>query len=135
MQVVLDPSGRFVYVPCLGSDWVRAYTLEDSTGRLAALNRPGSGGGGNIVVLPPGSGPRHLVLHPTLPVAYVINELQNTVARLDWDRGSGVLTANVAAQPQRVVSTLPPGAPPGCLIRQAATGCAVQVCAHRLARA
>ncbi|GAB4819345.1 hypothetical protein N2152v2_006391 [Parachlorella kessleri] len=127
-QVVLDPSGRFVYVPCLGADWVRAYKLDDNTGQLAPLTLPGTGN--NTLLLPPGSGPRHLALHPTLSVAYVVNELSNTVAQLGWDSATGALSAGFAAQPQRIVSTLAPGTPAGCPVRQAATGCAVQAAAE-----
>lgn len=126
MQVVFDPSGRFVYVPCLGSDWVRCFSFEDATGTLSPLSQPG---GDSRVRLPPGSGPRHLAFHPSLPVAYTFNELGNSIAKLDWDAASGTLSfpAGTAQQAQRVVSTLPPGTPPGVPIRQAARGGPVQV--------
>ncbi|KAI7837012.1 hypothetical protein COHA_009142 [Chlorella ohadii] len=40
-EVVFDPSGRFVFVPCLGSDWVRCFSFDDATGTLSPLGRPG----------------------------------------------------------------------------------------------
>jgi hypothetical protein len=81
------------------------------------------GGGDNRARLPPGSGPRHLAFHPTLPVAYVLNELTSTIARFDWDgsssssSGSGLLTANFDREPDRIMSMLPPGtsADPVCI--------------------
>jgi 6-phosphogluconolactonase len=84
-----------------------------------------SSGGDNRARLPPGSGPRHLAFHPTLPVAYVLNELTSTIARFDWDGSSsssssgssGLLTADFDQEPDRIVSMLPPGtsADPVCV--------------------
>ncbi|KAF6250699.1 Lactonase, 7-bladed beta-propeller-domain-containing protein [Scenedesmus sp. NREL 46B-D3] len=71
-----------------------------------------SSSGDNRALLPDGSGPRHIVFHPKLPVAYVFNELSSTIARFDWDSSgssSGLLTADFDQQPDRIVSTLPPG--------------------------
>jgi 6-phosphogluconolactonase len=41
--------------------------------------------------LPPGSGPRHFAFHPSLPFAYVVNELASTVASLAYDASAGTL--------------------------------------------
>ena len=46
-----------------------------------------------LAVLPAGCGPRHLALHPTLPVAYVMCELASSVVPLAYDRATGVLAA------------------------------------------
>ena len=48
--------------------------------------------------LPPGSGPRHLAFHPSVPVVYVINELASTISTCAWDEVEGTL---------RVLSTIP----------------------------
>lgn len=61
------------YVPDLGADLVRGYKWNEETGVMtpdAHLE----------LELPPGSGPRHMVFHPKLPVAYVVNELLSTVS-------------------------------------------------------
>ncbi len=50
----------------------------------------------------PGSGPRHLALHPQGRFAYVINELQNSVTAFARDPERGGLT------PLQTISTLPP---------------------------
>lgn len=65
----------------------------------------------NMARLPAGSGPRHVVFHPSLPVAYVLNELDSTIARFDWDTSSGGrLVADFSRDAGRIVSILPPGA-------------------------
>ncbi len=54
-------------------------------------------------VMRPGAGPRHLAFHPTLPLVFVANELDSTVATLRFDSGRGALAVLDAR------STLPPG--------------------------
>lgn len=64
----------------------------------------------NMARLPPGSGPRHIVFHPRLPVAYVLNELSSTVARFDCDLSTGGhLLGDLISNADRIVSMLPPG--------------------------
>lgn len=60
--------GKFVYVVCRGSEYVAQYRFDESSGKLQALAVPS-------VSVPAPSGPRRVVVHPQLPVAYVI---------LDW---------------------------------------------------
>jgi 6-phosphogluconolactonase len=50
-----------------------------------------------------GAGARHLAFHPTLPLLFVANELDSSVATLHFDRESGRLS------PLGVHSTLPAG--------------------------
>jgi 6-phosphogluconolactonase len=88
-----DPSNQFALVADLGLDQVIVYRLDPERGSLSPGARPAE--------LPPGSGPRHLAFHPTLPVVYVINELASTIARCDWDASAGRLTVS------QIVSTLP----------------------------
>jgi 6-phosphogluconolactonase len=51
----------------------------------------------------PGSGPRHIAFHPTLPLVFVANELDSTVATLRFDAERGALS------PLGTSSTLPAG--------------------------
>ena len=51
----------------------------------------------------PGAGPRHIAFHPTLPLVFVANELDSTVATLRFDPARGALS------PQGTLSTLPAG--------------------------
>ena len=69
----VHPMGSTLVVPDLGTDRVHRYRVEDH--RLVADGH---------VALAPGSGPRHVAAHPTLPLLYVLNELGNTVDALTW---------------------------------------------------
>ncbi len=90
-----DPGGRFVLVPDLGLDRVFVFRLDTRAGTLVPAARPS-------VATASGAGPRHVDFHPTLPYAYVINELDSTVATYRYDGDRGALT------PIQVSSTLPP---------------------------
>ena len=63
-------------VPDLGTDCLNHYTFSPNGGlRKSRTTR-----------IAPGCGPRHMALHPKLPVAYVVNELANTVTTLSWKK-------------------------------------------------
>lgn len=95
-QVVFDPSGHYVLVPDLGADRIWCNRFDAASGQT---DKPGR----SPVQLQPGSGPRHLAYHPRKPIAYVVNELSNSVTMLAWDAAGGKLT------PFESVSTLPAG--------------------------
>jgi 6-phosphogluconolactonase len=92
--VTLDDSGRFAFVPDLGLDKVMVYKFDPDHGKLEPNDEP-------WVELPPGAGPRQMVLHPGWEYAYLINELNSTVTafRYDGERGS--------LQEIQTISTLP----------------------------
>ena len=93
---LFDPSAKYVFVPDLGDDVVRVYTFNHDTGEL--VPKPDAD-----LAMPPGSGPRHMAFHPTLPVAYIVNELLSTMSTCTFDPASGKLTI------QSTLSTLPAG--------------------------
>ena len=68
-----DPAGRSVVVPDKGLDRLFAFALDTAKGRLVPANPPS-------VRTRSGAGPRHIGFNPRLPYAYVINELDSTVA-------------------------------------------------------
>ena len=76
-------NGRVVYACDLGTDEVLAYPWK--SGALVADQSLGA-------KLPPGSGPRHLAIHPAGSSIYVLNELLNTVSVLRRDDASGALS-------------------------------------------
>ncbi|WP_438432184.1 lactonase family protein [Gorillibacterium sp. sgz500922] len=80
--------GRFLHVPDLGTDRIRTYRPEAAAGDngTVVLQKASS------AFLQPGSGPRHLVLHPRLSVAYSVQELDSTVVRFRADAATGKLT-------------------------------------------
>lgn len=92
-MVLFDGTGQRLLATDLGTDRINAFTLAD--GQLALLGR---------TAVAPGSGPRHLALHPSQRFLYVVNELDATVAGFGYDAASG----KVGEQRQRV-STVPEG--------------------------
>ena len=65
--------GSTLIVPDLGTDKIHRYGVEDH--RLRDHSQ---------AILAPGSGPRHVEMHPSLPLLYVLNELGNSVDVLSW---------------------------------------------------
>jgi len=93
-SIVADPSNRFALGADLGTDRIVVYRLDGQSGGLRHLSA-------NDAQLEPGSGPRHIAFHPTLPLVFVASELKSTVTTLRFDRERGTL-AVIASQ-----STLP----------------------------
>src|SRR5690606_22631437 len=75
-SINLSPDNRFAVAADLGTDELIVYQFDAENGQLTPHQS---------VRLEPGAGPRHFTFHPQLPVAYVINELQSTVTRLDYN--------------------------------------------------
>src|SRR4029077_19504653 len=84
-SIIVDPSNRFVLSADLGADRVFVYRLD-----LDGKSLPHVDGGD--AVMRAGAGPRHLAFHPTLPLVFVSNELDSTVATLRFDAQSGKLS-------------------------------------------
>jgi len=79
--VVLDPIfGRIAYVPDLGMDLIRQFLYDQENGTLTPLGSIPSGPPGRAAL-----GPRYIEFHPTLPIAYVINELSSEVSVFKFD--------------------------------------------------
>ena len=83
-SVVVSPDGRFVLVPCLGSDRIAQLVLDRQTGALLA-NQP------EAALTNEGAGPRHLAFHPTGKLAFVVGELDAHVYSFRYDAAQGVL--------------------------------------------
>ncbi|MDF1826298.1 MAG: beta-propeller fold lactonase family protein [Verrucomicrobiales bacterium] len=66
--VLPSPDNRFVYIPYVkDSNALYQYHFDPDTGSLSALEK--------LDAMPPeGTGPRHLVYHPTQPILYFSNE-------------------------------------------------------------
>jgi 6-phosphogluconolactonase len=89
-----DPAGRFFIVADKGLDKVFVLRVDAGSGKLAWADTPS-------IATAPGAGPRHAAFHPSQPYAYVLNELDSTVATYAYDAMSGGLAE------RQVVSTLP----------------------------
>jgi 6-phosphogluconolactonase len=73
-MVLFTPDNRWLLAVDLGADAVFAYPFRAGDALL---------GDAHVAYqASPGCGPRHMVLHPELPRAYVVNELANTVTVL-----------------------------------------------------
>jgi 6-phosphogluconolactonase len=81
--VYWTPDNRYLIVPDLGTDRLVIYRFDVTTGAIV-LHRS--------CRLPPGSGPRGLIFHPRLPLAYVALELTSRVATLAFDAQNGDFT-------------------------------------------
>ncbi|MEX2606506.1 MAG: lactonase family protein [Kiritimatiellia bacterium] len=93
-QACVTPDGAFLLVPDLGSDkvWRHPLSPEGIPGEVP-----------DACVLPPGTGPRHLVFHPDLPLACVLGELDGRVHVIDWQ------TARCVCSPVSMAPTGWPG--------------------------
>jgi 6-phosphogluconolactonase len=83
--IVADPSNRFALAADLGADGVFVYRLDLKPNSLHHVE-------GGDAVMRSGAGPRHLAFHPTLPLVFVANELDSTVATLRFDAARGTLS-------------------------------------------
>jgi 6-phosphogluconolactonase len=77
--VLPSPDGRFIYIPYVKeTNALFQYRFDDATGDITPMEP--------LDVLPPsGTGPRHMVYHPKLPVLYFSNEQHLGVSVYDRD--------------------------------------------------
>jgi 6-phosphogluconolactonase len=104
-EVVLDAANQHAWVPCLGSNYVAQYNFDAATGKLTAGTPP-------TVGTPAGSGPRHLALHPTRALAFLIEETDSmlgvytvaggnlTLLQRQSTRANGAAGTNTGAEVQ-----------------------------------
>jgi len=79
--VILDSYyGRIAYVPDLGMDVIRQFLYDPHKGWLKPAGVMRSGPEGRDAL-----GPRYIEFHPSLPVAYVVNELASEVSVFAFD--------------------------------------------------
>ncbi|RIV22232.1 lactonase family protein [Fibrisoma montanum] len=84
-SATLSPDNRFVYVADLGSDKVYIYEIDPANGKVKPASTP-------FASVKPGSGPRHLAIHPNGRYVYVVEELTSAVASFNRDARTGALT-------------------------------------------
>ena len=95
-SVTLDASNRFAFVPDLGLDKLMVYRFDPKRGMLEANAVP-------WIKMKPGAGPRHIAFHPGGKFAYLVNELDSTVAVLSYEGTAGTF------EHLQTVPTLPEG--------------------------
>src|SRR5438128_9091709 len=94
--ILPDPANRFALAADLGADRVFVYRLDLGGKSLLHVE-------GGDALMRPGAGPRHIAFHPNLPLVFVANELDSTVATLRFDAERGALS------PLDTLSTVPAG--------------------------
>ena len=96
--IEVDPSNRFVFVPHVarsgGPNAVAQFTFDQKTGRVTPNTPP-------FLNLHENQGPRHLLVHPTLHVAYSADEQGASATAYRLDPATGTL-ANF-----QTISTVP----------------------------
>jgi 6-phosphogluconolactonase len=90
----VSPDGKFLYIPDLGSDKIWSYSIDLISKKVVKS-------ASEFASVAPGSGPRHMDFHPSLPIAYVMNELNSTVSVFAYDAMNGALTE------LQIIPTLP----------------------------
>lgn len=75
-----DPSNTYVFSPDLGSDKIRAFSLDTIKNRLVVEEDL-------TVVTKQGAGPRHFTFHPSGKFAYCAEELNGTVTAYKYANG------------------------------------------------
>lgn len=90
---IFEPTGKRIFVADLGIDRVKVYTIDKTTFTLKPFKFP-------EIKLAPGSGPRHMVIHPNGKLIYIANELGCTVSVVQLlDNGAYKLIENVSTLP------------------------------------
>lgn len=86
------PDSPYLFVPDLGTDQIYVYKLDAAERKLKLIT---------ATPTTPGSGPRHLIFHPTKPYVYSIQELDSTITFYTISEDSLNLVL------QQTISTLP----------------------------
>lgn len=112
--LVLDPvQGCIAYVPDLGKDLIRELLFDAKSGEIKCeLSTIPSG----IDVGKNANGPRYIEFHPSLDIAYVVNELSSTIAVFSVNR-MAVNNISKTYHETKLISNLPRGQPTLSLIQ------------------
>lgn len=84
-SATVSPNNRFVYVCDLGTDRVYIYEFDPASGKVKPAATP-------YASVSPGSGPRHITIHPNGKYLYLAEELTSTVATFALNAKTGALT-------------------------------------------
>lgn len=95
-SINVTPDNQLALAADLGLDKILVYRLDPTSGALKPMDPP-------FASVAPGSGPRHLAIHPNSRFVYVINEITCTVTAFGYNPKKGTLTEF------QNLSTLPAG--------------------------
>ena len=92
-SIISSPENDFVLTADLGLDKIKVYGFAEETGALTP--KPSLD-----VTVPPGSGPRHLVFHPSGNYVYLTLEMASQVAAYQYHQGQLTLVDIYSTLPQ-----------------------------------
>ncbi len=92
-SALFEPGGKRIFVADLGTDQVKVYTIDKATFTLKPNKYP-------EIKMAPGSGPRHMAIHPNGKLLFVANEIGSSVTVVQ-------LMKNGSFKISETVSTLP----------------------------
>jgi len=95
-SVIISPDNRKAVVPDKGTDKIWLFTIDHQNGKLIPTEQ-------TFLKIQDGAGPRHLVWSSDGQFCYVINELDNTVNVITYDKVANTFTSIQA------IPTLPAG--------------------------
>lgn len=93
-SVNFSADGRFLYSDDLGTDKLYSYAVDSAHATLKEVT---------TVSIKPGSGPRHLAIHPDGRHAYMMTEMASSIFVFDYNAAQGSFTQT------QMISSLPPG--------------------------
>ncbi len=98
-QVVPDEKNNRIFIVDLGGDQVLSYKVIIE--EVPYLEKE------SVYASSPGNGPRHMVIHPSKPFVYILNELNSTIdfCRYDMENGSLEFVQNVNMLPEEFKGT------------------------------
>jgi 6-phosphogluconolactonase len=92
-SALFEPKGKRIFVADLGIDQIKVYTIDKTTFTLKPNKYP-------EIKLAPGSGPRHMVIHPNGKLLFVANELSSSISVIQMlENGSFRIVETVSALP------------------------------------
>jgi 6-phosphogluconolactonase len=94
-----NPNLKLCYIVDLGMDTIYHYEVNNITGSLTSTTYESK------LLFPTNSGPRHIKIHPILPYAFVICELNSSVVILNINKETGQLTHPSSGE-IRIISTI-----------------------------
>lgn len=80
-QILVHPSGRFVYVSNRGHDTIAGFAIDQATGHLTAIGHTPTGG----------KTPRNFAIDPTGTFLYAANQGSDTIVQFRVDAETGAL--------------------------------------------
>lgn len=96
-ETVFSPDGKYLLTPDLGTDKVVVYRFAPESNKpLTKFSE---------IEVEPGSGPRHFIFHPTLPYAYLIQELSGKVVAYKYEGGDFTKIQELSALPEDFAGT------------------------------